>query len=252
MIDMAAVGRRIQERRKVQGLTQEQLGTELGVSAQAVSKWEKGDSTPDIALLPSLCRTLGMNADGLLGITGGPGITHLTQELKSRLGRLRPDERAGALFTAIKSLLDATPQESDPHPAESSLACQFGEGRFREMHLILDAGFACLSLRDAVTQSRPFEPERLAALRALTADGCLGVVQLLLDGPRREAELLSAGLPLSQEELRSALGQLVEAGLAVHGRSGYRLEDGLGYAWAGVILAVAHLRSPTKVIHTEV
>ena len=44
---------RIAELRRERGLTQEQLGQPLGVSAQAVSKWEKGGA-PDVELLPAL------------------------------------------------------------------------------------------------------------------------------------------------------------------------------------------------------
>lgn len=52
--------------RKARGLTQEQLGRLLGVSAQAVSKWEKG-GTPDVELLPSLAEQLGVTIDTLFG-----------------------------------------------------------------------------------------------------------------------------------------------------------------------------------------
>ena len=48
----------IQERRKELGLTQEQVAEYLNVSAPAVSKWEKGVTCPDVALLPSLARLL--------------------------------------------------------------------------------------------------------------------------------------------------------------------------------------------------
>ena len=56
--------------RKERGLTQEQLGNLVGVSAQAVSKWEKG-GTPDIELLPILSRQLGVTIDALFGMEGG-------------------------------------------------------------------------------------------------------------------------------------------------------------------------------------
>ena len=42
MLTQSDLGRRINAARKAQGLTQEQLGNALGVSAQAVSKWELG------------------------------------------------------------------------------------------------------------------------------------------------------------------------------------------------------------------
>ena len=47
-------------------MTQEELANQLGVSSQAVSKWEYDISCPDISLLPKLCRVLGITADELL------------------------------------------------------------------------------------------------------------------------------------------------------------------------------------------
>lgn len=44
-------------------LTQKVLGDRLGVSAQAVSKWERCQSYPDIALLPALARLIGCRID---------------------------------------------------------------------------------------------------------------------------------------------------------------------------------------------
>lgn len=60
------IGNRIQKIRKEKGLTQEDLAEKLGVSAQAVSKWENDASCPDISLLPQLCRILGITTDALL------------------------------------------------------------------------------------------------------------------------------------------------------------------------------------------
>ncbi len=52
--------------RKAAGLTQEQLGEVVGVSRQAVSKWESGAATPDLATMARLCEALGVSADYLL------------------------------------------------------------------------------------------------------------------------------------------------------------------------------------------
>ncbi|MDO5424202.1 MAG: helix-turn-helix transcriptional regulator [Eubacteriales bacterium] len=60
------LGSRIARLRKAKGLTQEQLGAALGISAPAVSKWETNASCPDIALLCPLARALGTNVDTLL------------------------------------------------------------------------------------------------------------------------------------------------------------------------------------------
>jgi len=53
--------------RRERGLTQEQLAAQLGVTAQAVSKWEKGQSAPDTALLPEIALALGTGIDVLFG-----------------------------------------------------------------------------------------------------------------------------------------------------------------------------------------
>ena len=64
---------RIAVLRKERGLTQEQLGQRVGVSAQAVSKWEKGGA-PDVELLPALADTLGVTVDALFGREGGEQV----------------------------------------------------------------------------------------------------------------------------------------------------------------------------------
>lgn len=56
----------IHERRLAKGFTQEQVANYLGVSAPAVSKWEKGTSYPDIVLLPALARLLDTDLNTLL------------------------------------------------------------------------------------------------------------------------------------------------------------------------------------------
>ena len=56
----------IRQRRQAMGLTQEGLAERLGVSAPAVNKWERGLNYPDITLLPTLARTLGVDLNTLL------------------------------------------------------------------------------------------------------------------------------------------------------------------------------------------
>lgn len=60
------LGRRIQALRKQQGLTQDALAEIMGISPQAVSKWENSQSCPDIMTLPLLARQLDVTVDQLL------------------------------------------------------------------------------------------------------------------------------------------------------------------------------------------
>ena len=57
---------RVAAARKAAGLTQEALGEKLGVSRQAVSKWESGQAMPDLDTVAKLCLALGFSADYLL------------------------------------------------------------------------------------------------------------------------------------------------------------------------------------------
>ena len=63
---MNTIGSRIAQKRKSLGLTQEALAAQLGISSQAVSKWENDISAPDITLLPALAKALNCTTDELL------------------------------------------------------------------------------------------------------------------------------------------------------------------------------------------
>lgn len=63
---METIGNRITTYRKKKSMTQEALAEKLGVSSQAVSKWENDLSCPDISLLVPLCDILGISTDELL------------------------------------------------------------------------------------------------------------------------------------------------------------------------------------------
>ena len=52
--------------RKEHKLSQEQLAEKLGVSRQAISRWEAGETTPDLANLRGLCDAFGVSADSLI------------------------------------------------------------------------------------------------------------------------------------------------------------------------------------------
>lgn len=57
---------RLQELRKMNGYSQEVLAEKLGVSRQAVSKWERAESSPEIDNLMALANIYGMTVDELL------------------------------------------------------------------------------------------------------------------------------------------------------------------------------------------
>ncbi len=67
-----SIGKNIAKYRKAKGLTQEELGAKLGVTNQAVSKWESEVSMPDVMLLPEIANALNITLDDLYGIAKEP------------------------------------------------------------------------------------------------------------------------------------------------------------------------------------
>ena len=72
-LDLTTIGFQIQSLRKSKGYTQNQLGDMVGVSFQAVSKWERGETLPDIGTFVTLAEVLDTTIDHLLH--GGKKVT---------------------------------------------------------------------------------------------------------------------------------------------------------------------------------
>ena len=73
MIVLEQLGARIAQLRRDQGLTQEMLAQRMGVSPQAVSKWERGLACPDLVFLDDLADLLDVTIEELL--LGRPSVT---------------------------------------------------------------------------------------------------------------------------------------------------------------------------------
>lgn len=63
------IGNQIKSLRLRRGITQEEMALHLGITAQAVSKWERGVATPDIGLLPAISVYLGVSIDELFSLS---------------------------------------------------------------------------------------------------------------------------------------------------------------------------------------
>lgn len=110
---MNTIGSRIAQKRKAQGMTQEELAQQLGVSSQAVSKWENDISCPDISLLPNLAKVLSCTTDAIL--SGKEDAVHVVPEpqrkdpnelmLRIKVHSVRGDQvRVNLPFGLLKAL----------------------------------------------------------------------------------------------------------------------------------------------------
>lgn len=81
------IGKKIVNKRREKGLTQDQVAKYIGVSKASVSKWETGQSYPDITFLPQLAAYFNVSIDELMGYT--PQMTK--EDIKVLYHRLSND-----------------------------------------------------------------------------------------------------------------------------------------------------------------
>ena len=62
-MDQQKTGAFLAARRKELGLTQQDLGIQLGVTNKTISRWETGAYLPDLSTIPELCRILGISVN---------------------------------------------------------------------------------------------------------------------------------------------------------------------------------------------
>ncbi len=90
--------------RKQKGLTQEELANALGVTNQAVSKWESAQCCPDIQILPDIANFFDVSVDELLGYKAADGLGDICLKLKDYFFAL-PEKNAFENAYRIAALL---------------------------------------------------------------------------------------------------------------------------------------------------
>ena len=119
MFDTVKVGRIISQKRKEHNMTQMQLADALGISFQAVSNWERGNSMPDISKLPELAELFGCSIEELLG--GGASAGNVEKLAKGEgqglslgeIAEVAPVLTPEVLDEAVESARRGTPDACD-------------------------------------------------------------------------------------------------------------------------------------------
>ena len=74
------LGEKLAEKRRSKNMTQDDVAEKLGVTPQAVSKWENDASCPDISLLPTIASLYDTTIDELLSKEAAPAVTFVPPE----------------------------------------------------------------------------------------------------------------------------------------------------------------------------
>lgn len=108
------IGNKIRELRKQRGITQEQLAESIGISFQAVSKWENNIALPDIALVPVLASYFGVSMDELF------------------------DFNLKEIEHAVRIITEKAYQYRESNPAESRRILEEGLKKYPENDILLN------------------------------------------------------------------------------------------------------------------
>lgn len=100
--------------RAAANLTQEQLAAAVGISAQAVSKWENSESLPDTAILPDIADALNVTIDELFGHTP-KSMDSVYRALSAQIAGKKNEESVRLLFDTVLSAFRSV-FEQDPKP----------------------------------------------------------------------------------------------------------------------------------------
>lgn len=132
MFDQQRIGANIMKARKAKGYTQMSLADALGVSFQAVSNWERGQTCPDIANLSELSRVLDISIDELLGNRRAAQITKDIAEDKTP--ELEPEELAQVAPLLTEEQADKAAEECSMSLDELAQFAPFVSREFLNEH----------------------------------------------------------------------------------------------------------------------
>ena len=116
---MKQFGERFKKLRRDKEMTQEALAKYLGISYQAVSKWENNAGFPDISLLPAIAGFFGVSSDYLLGIEQ----ENSEEKIETALNNARKFTHTGEIKKSINIIAEALKS----FPNEHRLLCDFIE-----------------------------------------------------------------------------------------------------------------------------
>lgn len=142
---MLKLGENIKKFRSKQELTQEQLADIIGVSAQAVSRWENGTTFPDITLLPTIASYFDVTLDELIGMDNFKS----GEQLKELLSQLEENSSKGLIYENIELLRNAVKTYPTNYDLQLKLVIQLrfcsyenGQGISEEKNISLYRGAA--------------------------------------------------------------------------------------------------------------
>ncbi len=167
------LGNQIKALRQARGVTQETVAETLGVSAQAVSKWETGAAAPDIALLPAISAYFGVSIDELFALSDETKLDRIQNMIWNQREISRADADGAESF--LLDMARRQPKSAKPWALLAQL-----ENALSDAHRAKAAEYAKATLeRDS--EDHDGHSELVGAMGGKVADWCVGNHCKLID-----------------------------------------------------------------------
>ena len=126
------LGNKIRELRKRDGRTQDALAEVLGVSAQAVSRWESGGSYPDMEMLPAIANFFHISIDELFGYHDDreEKIKDIVEKASENIKKYVFHLYQGCLPEEFEECVNMLRAASEEFPNEPKILCKFAEALY--------------------------------------------------------------------------------------------------------------------------
>ncbi|MBQ9151561.1 MAG: helix-turn-helix transcriptional regulator [Clostridia bacterium] len=258
MIDMKVFGDKLRHHRKNLGLTQEEVATRIGVSAQAVSKWEIGECLPDVFNLKELGDLYGISLDILLETERAGDIGQVAARIEqiadeyvwtsaAKADRNQPyihHDLGRDLWEMWKGIYFVEAGNKDMQARDKEM------GNLRicspyAMKVWDEDGVVCVVRSDLSAKAATLGEREYCLLRELTSPEGIKLISLLhpVNLTPKAALVEASGIPLprlGELLLLFTENKIVEFGFNGGGYDGYKLCGHFGIA-ASMILAAGHL-----------
>ena len=202
MLNQKVFGEKLRNHRKKLGMTQEDVAEKVGVSPQAISKWEAGDCLPDCFNLKAISDVYKISADVLLETESSGDLDVVSSKIEQLATEFiwankectpnhNPHQELGEdLWKMWKGIyfaeeLNPAGKEKSKNSGSTRIIGSFGTKIWD------DQGVVCVIKSSLINQLSPFDPSTIEVMQALCSeDGQKLILALCCDVPTSKQTLI--------------------------------------------------------------
>lgn len=259
MFNQVAFGEKLKSHRKLKNLTQEEVAEKIGVSGQAVSKWEKGECLPDCYNLKMLGDLYGISLDVLLNMDGTSDFEMTLNKIKqvatefiwSKFSKEEKDnghvDLGDNLWEMWKVIYyieigNKEIQEREMKHANNRIGSKYGLKAWHE------DGVACVIKSSLLNKIDSVTDDHLSIMQTLTSDEYFNLIKYINCDPADKESLIEK-TGFTPDKINEMLLYLMEKNIIEYytknNLAGYKLNVKRGIV-SYLILAASYMLTSTR------